>query len=473
MKKPKYVVVDYDRHGNARIYYREPGKRKIRLRGPLYEEDFWKDYQAAKEGKLKPKEAPKYRGALPAFGTFDRLCVDYYQSPEFRALNPDTRYRRRLTLDPIREVVGELPARRLKPQHIRAMRDKRAEKPHAANGLLKALRQLFSFAVEYGFMDNNPARDVKLLKIRSKGYHTWTLAEIEKFQKEFPLGTQPRLALDLMLYTGARRDDAYTLGPQHVRNGRLVFTPKKTADTKGTRVSIPLHPRLVESINATPTGDMTFLTKKNGRPWGSRESFGNRFKDWCAEAGLSHCSAHGLRKAASVMLVDAGCSSAQATAITGHDSLQVFEGYVRARDREKLADDAMELWTGGEKSVEIVPPASVVLEDGTKINANLLIGKGSVCGMAPLREHVSNFVSGSKGGISSAITGNRTLVGIRIQINQPVTLFSLLLAKPEVRLKSTDLGNRCVIIEREPQFSDGVRIPPQIVCPFVSLEEVR
>lgn len=395
VKKPKYVIVDYDRHGNARIYYREPGKQKIRIRGPLFEEDFWKDYQAAKEGKLKPKGKPKYRGALPAYGTFDRLCVEYYQSPEYRALNPDTRYRRRLTLDPVREIAGELPARKIKPKHIRAMRDKRADKPHAANGLIKALRQLFSFAVEYGYMDSNPARDVKLLKIRSKGYHTWTLEEIEQFESHFPLGTQPRLAMDLMLYTGARRDDAYTLGRQHIQAGRLVFTPKKTADTKGTRVSIPIHPRLAESIQATEVGDLTFLAQKNGRPWGSRESFGNRFKAWCKEAGLPHCSAHGLRKAASVMLVEAGCTSAQATAITGHDSLQVFEGYVRDRDREKLADDAMQLWTGGEKSVEIVPPDFELLEDGTKIDANTLKRKGPVWAMAPLRECVSNSLPGA------------------------------------------------------------------------------
>ncbi len=248
----------------------------------------------------------------------------------------------------------------------------RAGKPNSASGLLKTLHQLFSFGVEYGLVNHNPARDVKILKVRSKGYHTWSLERVEKFEKHFPLGTQPRLSLDFMLYKGARCDDAYTLGREHVYAGRLVITPKKTADTKGTQCKIPIHPRLVESINATKTGHLAFLTQRSGRPWGSHESFGNRFKQWCKEAGLRHCSAHGLRKAASVMLVEAGCSFPKATAITGHDSIQVFETYIRARDREKLADDAMELWTGGEKPIDFVPPDLEIVEDGTTAGANLL-----------------------------------------------------------------------------------------------------
>ncbi len=393
-KKPKYVIVDYDRYGTARIYYRVPGVRKLRLRGPLFSEEFWSDYAAATTGKLKPREKST-KGELPAAGTFDRMCVEYYQSADYRALSPDTRYRRRLTIEPIREKCAALPVRKMQPKHIRAMRDRRADKPHVANELIKVLRQLFQFGVEYGFVERNPAREVPTIKGKRGGYHTWSPDEIAQYCEYWPVGTQERLALDLMLFTGMRRGDAIRIGPQHLKGGRLIFAPEKTRGSTGKRLSIPVHPALSASIAATKTGDMTLLTTKHGKPWGAHgkpegqrtkhraASFGNRFKSWCKAAGLPHCSAHGLRKAAAVMLVEAGCSSAEATAITGHDSLQVFEGYIRERDRKRLADAGMERLIKASKSGEGVPPDFGMIEDGTKTGDNLLIGKGPVWALAP------------------------------------------------------------------------------------------
>ena len=50
--------------------------------------------------------------------------------------------------------------------------------------------------------------------------------------------------------------------------------------------------------------------------------FGNWFRDRCNEAGLRHCSFHGLRKAAATRLIDAGCGVVEVAAITGHASLK-------------------------------------------------------------------------------------------------------------------------------------------------------
>lgn len=44
-----------------------------------------------------------------------------------------------------------------------------------------------------------------------------------------------------------------------------------------------------------------------GKPF-SVAGFSNRFRKWCNEAGLPHCSAHGLRKAGSARLAELGAS---------------------------------------------------------------------------------------------------------------------------------------------------------------------
>jgi hypothetical protein len=78
-----------------------------------------------------------------------------------------------------------------------------------------------------------------------------------------------------------------------------------------------MHPELLAAVE--PHKNLTFLLTEHGASFTSA-GFGNWFRDRCDEAGLKHCSAHGLRKAAATRLANVGCSNEQIKAITGHRS---------------------------------------------------------------------------------------------------------------------------------------------------------
>ena len=105
-------------------------------------------------------------------------------------------------------------------------------------------------------------------------------------------------------------------------------------------MDIPLHPDLAAIIEATPSGHLTFLITQYGKPF-TASGFGNKFKDWCRQADLPHCSAHGLRSATAVRLAERGASPHEIMAITGHRTLEEVEHYTRAAGMKKLADSAM------------------------------------------------------------------------------------------------------------------------------------
>jgi integrase len=98
--------------------------------------------------------------------------------------------------------------------------------------------------------------------------------------------------LDVLAYTGLRRGDVVRIGRQHVRNGVATVKTEKNKQ----EVTLPILPTLQQTLDAGPTGDLTFIAGANGRPM-TKESFGNEFKSACKEAGVPG-SAHGVRKIA-------------------------------------------------------------------------------------------------------------------------------------------------------------------------------
>jgi integrase len=77
-----------------------------------------------------------------------------------------------------------------------------------------------------------------------------------------------------------------------------------------------------------------------GKPF-TASGFGNWFRERCDEAGLKHCSAHGLRKAAAARLAECGASESEIMAITGHTTSKEVVRYTRGARQKVLAAKAM------------------------------------------------------------------------------------------------------------------------------------
>lgn len=351
--KLKYVHSDTDRHGNVRYYfYKRGAEKKVRLKGLPGSREFMDAYAAALEGR--PFSAPTADAShlRPDQHTLDWLCAAFYQSAGFKRLADGTRQNLRSQLRAVtnetvspqdRRRVGELPFHSITTRAIRDLRDRRADVPNSANHRLAALRSLFKWAADDERMPGNPAKDVKRIEVRSSGYHTWTIEEIQRFEKRHEIGSQARLALALATYTGQRRSDIVRLGPQHkTRDGHLKFTQKKNEGRNPVVVAIPILPELQAIIDATPSRHLTFLVNDRGQSW-SAKSFGNKFREWCDQAGLPHCSVHGIRKAAASLAAERGASEMQLMAIFGWRDPDMARVYTHRASRSKMALSAMHL----------------------------------------------------------------------------------------------------------------------------------
>ena len=249
----------------------------------------------------------------------------------------------------------------MEPRHVRNFRDEKAELPEAANGRLKALRQVFKWAVEAGHSERNPAAEVPYIKTGSEGFHTWSVEEVCQYLDYHGASSKAGRALTFLLYTGAARCDLVHLGRQHRRNDRLVFKRNKTK----VEVEIPILGEIKEAIDATPRDQLAFIVTEFGKPF-SPAGFGNKMRNWCNQAGLPHCSAHGLRKAGATIAADNGATAHQLMAIFGWKTLKQAEHYTRKADRRRLANDGMHFISLNQIGNETVPPETVIAASGTK-----------------------------------------------------------------------------------------------------------
>lgn len=343
---PKYVSEFADRHGKMRVRFRRKGQADYYFQAVPWTPEFMQEYQACLDGQAAPVIQPGVNRSKP--GTFNALIAAYFGSPEFKGLRPSTQSTYRGILERFRAKHGDKPVAKIERQHIKAILGAMHETPAAANNLLDRLKGLMTLAMDLGMRKDDPTIRLRGYRNNSDGFHTWTESEIEAFERRHPIGTNARLALALMLYTGQRRSDAVTMGRQHV-NAKYISVKQQKTDA---RLEIPMHPTLQEVIDATPKTNMTFLVTAYGKPF-TPAGFGNWFRDRCDEAGLPQCSAHGLRKAAARRMAEAGCSNQAIKAITGHKTDKEVSRYTAAADQVRLADHAMAMTYGMEREQKL------------------------------------------------------------------------------------------------------------------------
>ena len=196
-----------DRHGKRRYRLRriiKGCKVDAYLPGPYGSPAFRAAYDEAIEGARVAT-----RRSAP--GTLAYLITAYLDSTGFRNLADDTRRSKRYRLDWLRDAIGSGRYSDMKPHHVEALMQKKGG-PAASNRLKADVAQLYRFAVKrFDYTGPNPAELAESFKVKPGGYHTFSETEIQTYRAAHPTGTRARLVFEILLGTGAARQDAAAL----------------------------------------------------------------------------------------------------------------------------------------------------------------------------------------------------------------------------------------------------------------------
>jgi integrase len=287
----------------------------------------------------KKAKAPK-----AATDTIEALIREFEGSPDYASKAPNTRANYAIYLKPWAKI-GHLRVRDVKRRHVLTLRDAIAASRGngAATGFVRVAGVLFSWAVNREWIETSPVLRVAVL---AGGHHRpWTDAETAAALKGLPahLGRVVRLAEVI----GQRRGDLCGLTWAAFDGATIRLTQQKT----GAALVLHLPPDVAGMLTEwkREATAVTILTNHYGRPW-TGEHLSREMKKATTKLGLHGLTLHGLRRRAAVRIADAGGTTHEIAAVTGHRTLAMVQEYTRGADQERLATGALLRATDGAKS---------------------------------------------------------------------------------------------------------------------------
>lgn len=356
---PMNVHVDRSRHGQVRIYYWKRGLAKVRINSAPGTVEFENEVACARLGISFDKAnstGGQDKSAIKA-GTFDWLILEH----ERRCINAVTvatmerRVRMLIECSNVKindQRCGYFPYRTMVRAGVVTIRDTIRQTAGARNNVSKAIAALYSWAIDAGLAEINPAAKIKKLKSTNPdGYYTLNRSELATYFEAFPQGTKEhRLGL-VLFFTGARCSDARLFGRQHLYSRTvatddgdeqqvwLKYRAQKTRLSSGAEIDFPVLAPLLAEIEAMPANQMLFLINSYGRAF-SPKGISNYAKRCLTKAGLGHASAHSFRKGGASISAEHGATHKLMMQIYGWSNAKQADTYIRKADASRIAQGA-------------------------------------------------------------------------------------------------------------------------------------
>lgn len=278
---------------------------------------------------------------------FNDLCTKYLTSTEYLTARPNTRYQYKSALGQLAQIFGSTPLSSFTAADISSYHSKVFKQfPAKANQHLAIMSLIFSYArLNIDFPFKNPAEKLKKPNLTPR-QQLWPLDLVRQCVDAADtlglrdLGTAIWLGHEI----GQRPGDLCALTWGKYNQGRLLIQQIKT----GASVSIPLLDDLRRRLDRAPRLNTTVLCNPNtGRAYSS-SAFNRAWVDLRDKMAIDRpdildLQFRDLRRTCVVNMGNAGATTAEITAITGHsdaDASKILEIYMPRTS--EMASNAMD-----------------------------------------------------------------------------------------------------------------------------------
>lgn len=262
----------------------------------------------------------------------------------------------------LKKYFGKTPIGEIRAYDVKVWRKWRSQrvtnkgtviKKASLNRELSFLKTMFNLAVEWGWLDENPAEKVKLLRGEEKRLRILDRKEIAKLIECAAGHLKPILILAVS--TGMRKGEILGLKWKHVdlANGFIRIVNSKNGDSRNVPLDSHTRDTLLKLRQGSGSEDHVFWRANNERIKCVKEAF----KAACIRAGIADFRFHDLRHTAASLLAAGGCDIITLQHILGHKTLLMTQRYAHLMPGrfEKTRAIVNDFWRKGDTKLTRSP----------------------------------------------------------------------------------------------------------------------
>jgi len=259
-------------------------------------------------------------------------CDRWIADCEARKLQPQSIRKYKEIKNELVGVFGSIPVRQISVDDVRKLRESWKYSALTTAKRLELIRAFFKLCEDSGWTEKNPAKFVKLPKVKQTPTLPFSDQEIEKLlwavdsireiHPQIPEATERKLRaiVLLVLHSGMRISDAVVMTRDRIKDERLLIYTQKT----GTAVWCPLPKIVLDALTACDEGSPYYFWSGKGKMKSMITEWQERMKKACLIAGIPDGHFHRLRDTFSVRLLERGVPL-EAVAVLLGNTVQVCQ----------------------------------------------------------------------------------------------------------------------------------------------------
>jgi integrase len=271
-----------------------------------------------------------------ASGSTVGQAIDRYIATELSHLAESTRKEYIRQSARLRSVFGHMQLIEVRGMDIAAYLDQHPA-PIAANREMALLSTVFSFAIRWGWCEQNPTKGVRRNREKPRNRY---ITDDEFALIRSHADQQWQCIMDIAYLTAMRRGDIMRLRLSDIDGDALCINQGKT----GKKMAFTITTALGEVISRSrglrrKVGSLYLFCTRDGQPY-SVSGWNSAWRRIVTKAGVEDVHFHDIRAKA---LTDAKRLAGRdyAQALAGHASGDMTEAYIRAREAERITPLAM------------------------------------------------------------------------------------------------------------------------------------